>query len=229
MIKPTWIILPFPPSFPAPGTELRNLRVSKKATPADPRFGHAGNAGPDVLKKLTTQKFSGGGFQGGSSFSGGKKWMDGCLTVFFNKNILWRLRGLFHGGCWCFRCFSFYIQHFWLRVLAMKVGYEGNHWASDSKISLKRAYNIIQFRFHGSMLEKKVQNYFRKWYLSLVLLMEETTWEVQNLVNNGINYQPQLVNDRFLNHQQGARTYQQKHLQRVQISCFLHVLCTACS
>ena len=38
----------------------------------------------------------------------------------------------------------------------------------------------------------------------IILLMEEirlTTWDIPNLVNNRINYQPQLVNAGFLNHQ----------------------------
>ena len=39
----------------------------------------------------------------------------------------------------------------------------------------------------------------------MIRLMEEirpTTWDIKNLLNNGINYQPQLVNAGFLNHQQ---------------------------
>ena len=51
--------------------------------------------------------------------------------------------------------------------------------------------------------------------------MEEiwlTTWHIWNLVNNGINYQPQLVNPGFLNHQQydnndnAKKKYRQKLL-----------------
>ena len=47
---------------------------------------------------------------------------------------------------------------------------------------------------------------------AVILLMvqksQTTTWDVQNLVNNGINYQPQLVGEftGFLNHQQYSVT-----------------------
>ena len=39
-----------------------------------------------------------------------------------------------------------------------------------------------------------------------------TTWDVLNLVNNGINYQPQLVQDFF--HQQYVHIFMQIHLHR---------------
>ena len=61
----------------------------------------------------------------------------------------------------------------------------------------------------------------------LILLLEEirlTTWDVQNPVNNGIKYQPQLVQD-FFHQQYGTCMYNNKDILDMPIfkTAFTHV------